>query len=66
MEFNPRFNQSSFSLREVAAKDFNRIDVENCLLVLVICVKVGTMMLSAWLGEYSDNDAKKATDFRHL
>jgi len=63
MKFSLRFNQSFFLQRERTADYFDRINAENGLLVLVICVEVRAMMLNTRFGEHSDDDAKETTDF---
>ncbi len=63
MQFCPRFNQTLLAQGQSAVNQLKRVDAIDRDRVLIIRMKVGTMMRSAWLRVHANDDAEEASDF---
>ena len=66
MEFPPRFHQSLLLAWQRTRDQLHRLDAEDRLLILIVCMKMRNMMLSACLDEHPYNDPEEPTELRHF
>lgn len=65
MEFGPSFHEALLTPGQTPSNEFERVHAVNCDLLLIIGMEVRFVVWGAMLGEHSDDNPKKPTQFRH-
>jgi hypothetical protein len=64
MEFSPCFDETPLSLGKAPANDLYSIYTDNSRVILIVCMKVGTVMRFIWLREHTNYNSQKNNRFQ--